>query len=56
MAQAMTNIPARPGRAALVRKKALVKAINTHDTQVVDCWAFNPVNQRPRNAHFQILE
>ncbi len=38
------KIPARHARAAFVRKKTLVKVINTYGTQVVDCWAFNPEN------------
>ncbi|MEM7408336.1 MAG: urea carboxylase-associated family protein [Pseudomonadota bacterium] len=37
----LTTIPARHARAALVPKGAKVKVINTHGTQVVDCWAFN---------------
>ena len=37
----LITIPARYARAALVPKGAKVKVINTHGTQVVDCWAFN---------------
>lgn len=37
----LINIPARHARAARVRTKSMVKVINTHGTQVVDCWAFN---------------
>ena len=37
-----TTIPARQAKAALVKRKSHVKVINTHGTQVVDCWAFNP--------------
>lgn len=44
MSAELINIPARHGRAALVNKKARIKIINTHGTQVVDCWAFNPAN------------
>ncbi len=35
------NIPARHARASFVPKGAKAKVINTHGTQVVDCWAFN---------------
>lgn len=37
-------IPARRGKALLVKRKSLIRVINTHGTQVVDCWAFNPAN------------
>jgi len=37
-------IPARHAKAALVKKGRSVKVINTHGTQVVDCWALNPDN------------
>ena len=40
----LVNIPARYGRAAFVKKGQRVKVINTHGTQVVDCWAFNADN------------
>jgi uncharacterized protein YcgI (DUF1989 family) len=33
------TIPARHAKAALVKKRQLIKVINTHGTQVVDCWA-----------------
>lgn len=35
------TIPARGGRAALVKAGQHVKVINTHGQQVVDTWAFN---------------
>ena len=35
------TIAARHARAAFIRKNAKVRVINTHGTQVVDCWAFN---------------
>lgn len=38
------TIPARRGKAVLVKRKSLIKVVNTHGTQVVDCWAFNPAN------------
>lgn len=38
------TIPARHARAAFVSKGAKIKVINTHGTQVVDCWAFNAAN------------
>ena len=38
------TIPARHARAAFVKKGRRVKVINTHGTQVVDCWALNPDN------------
>lgn len=34
-------IPARSGKAAVVRRGQSIKVINTHGTQVVDTWAFN---------------
>ena len=37
-------IPAGHARAALVKKKQRIKVINTHGTQVVDCWALNADN------------
>ncbi|MDH3692947.1 MAG: urea carboxylase-associated family protein [Gammaproteobacteria bacterium] len=40
----LINIPARHAKAAFVKKKSLVKVINTYGTQVVDCWAFNANN------------
>ena len=41
---ALITIPARHGKAGFVKKGQKVKAINTHGTQVVDCWAFNANN------------
>lgn len=38
------NIPARHAKAAFVKKGQQIRVINTHGTQVVDCWAFNPAN------------
>ncbi len=38
------KIPARHARAVLVRKRQHIKVINTHGTQVVDCWALNADN------------
>jgi uncharacterized protein YcgI (DUF1989 family) len=35
------TIPARSGKAAVVRRGQSIKVINTHGTQVVDTWAFN---------------
>jgi uncharacterized protein YcgI (DUF1989 family) len=37
----LITIPARQGKAAFVEKGQRIKVINTHGTQVVDCWAFN---------------
>jgi uncharacterized protein YcgI (DUF1989 family) len=34
-------IPARHGKATFLKKGQSIKVINTHGTQVVDCWAFN---------------
>jgi len=46
--QATTNqrivIPAGHARAAFVKKGHRIKVINTHGTQVVDCWALNADN------------
>jgi len=39
-----TTIPARHAKAAFVRKRQHIKVINTHGTQVVDCWALNADN------------
>ena len=36
-----TTIPAGHARAAFVARGRRVRVINTHGTQVVDCWAFN---------------
>lgn len=38
---AIIEIPARRGKAALVRKGQIVKVINTRGQQVVDTWAFS---------------
>jgi len=40
----LIRIPARHGKAAYVKKGRRIEVINTHGTQVVDCWAFNAVN------------
>ena len=37
-------IAARRGKAAFAAKGSRIKVINTHGTQVVDCWAFNADN------------
>ena len=42
--QSVTEIPARRGRAAVVKKGQQVRVVNVHGTQVVDCWAFNAAN------------
>lgn len=34
-------VPARHGRAVLLHKGEAVQVINSHGTQVVDCWAYN---------------
>ncbi|MFT5113189.1 MAG: hypothetical protein ACI8P9_002517 [Parasphingorhabdus sp.] len=39
-----TSIPARHGIAAFVKRGKRIKVINTHGTQVVDCWALNAEN------------
>lgn len=38
----LIEIPARRGKAARVSKGQTVRVVNTHGSQVVDCWAFNP--------------
>ena len=38
------TIPASHASAAFVKKGKKVRVINTHGTQVVDCWAFNAAN------------
>ena len=40
----LITIPARRGKAAFVRKGGRIEVINTHGTQVVDCWAFSAAN------------
>ncbi len=41
MANALIEIPARHGRALRLKAGQAVRLINTHGTQVVDCWAWN---------------
>jgi uncharacterized protein YcgI (DUF1989 family) len=41
MQQGETQIPARSGKAARVRRGQSIRVINTHGEQVVDTWAFN---------------
>lgn len=43
---ALVMIPAGHGKAARLRTGQKVKLINTHGTQVVDCWAFNAYDLR----------
>jgi len=38
------TIPARHAKAVFVRKRQKIKVINTHGTQVIDCWALNADN------------
>lgn len=38
------TIPARHAKAVFVKKRQHIKVINTHGTQVVDCWALNADN------------
>ena len=38
------TIPARHAKAVFVKKRQHIKVINTHGTQVVDCWAVNADN------------
>ena len=40
----LVAIPARHAKAAFVKKGHRIKVINTHGTQVVDCWALNADN------------
>ena len=40
------TIPPRQARAAFVKRRQKVKVINTHGTQVVDCWALNAEDMR----------
>ena len=44
-------IPARYGKAAFVKRRQLIRVINTHGTQVVDCWAFNAKNITEYMSH-----
>lgn len=38
------TIPAKHAKAVFVKKRQHIKVINTHGTQVVDCWALNADN------------
>ena len=40
------TVPARKAKAAFVRRRQKVRVINTHGTQVVDCWALNAEDMR----------
>ena len=40
------TIPARKAKAAFVRRRQKIRVINTHGTQVVDCWALNAEDMR----------
>jgi len=40
------TIPAREGKAVLLKKGEAVQVINTHGTQVVDCWAYSAADIR----------
>ncbi len=40
----LVTVAARRGKAAFVPRGKRMKIINTHGTQVVDCWAFNAEN------------
>jgi len=40
----LITIPARQAQARFVKKRQRIKVINTHGTQVVDCWALNADN------------
>jgi uncharacterized protein YcgI (DUF1989 family) len=42
MSEQLVTIPARSGKAALVKAGQRIKIINTHGAQIVDTWAFNP--------------
>jgi uncharacterized protein len=42
----LITIPARKGKAALLRKGQRVRVINTHGSQVVDTWAFSIADLR----------
>ncbi|MBS0249367.1 MAG: DUF1989 domain-containing protein, partial [Proteobacteria bacterium] len=39
--ETLIEIPARHGKALKLKKSQAVRLINTHGTQVVDCWAWN---------------
>ena len=40
-ASELVTIPARKGKAAILRQGQSIRVINTHGTQVVDAWAFS---------------
>ncbi len=40
----LITIPAGHARAAFAKKQQVIRVINTHGTQVVDCWALNAHN------------
>ena len=42
----LVTIPARKGKAAHLRKGQRIRVINTHGSQVVDCWAFSTAESR----------
>ena len=42
----LVTIPARKGKAAHLRKGQRIRVINTHGSQVVDCWAFSTAEPR----------
>ena len=62
MSQAETvTIPARRGKAVRLKAGQRLKIVNTHGTQVVDCWAFNAKDMgeymsmpHSRNAVFRL--
>jgi len=42
----LTTLAARTGTAVRLAKDGSVKIVNTHGTQVVDCWAFNAADHQ----------
>jgi uncharacterized protein YcgI (DUF1989 family) len=48
----LTLVPARKGKAALLRRNQRLRLVNTHGQQVVDTWAFN----RDDMAEFMSME
>ena len=52
MADALITIPARRGIATHARAGQTITVINTHGTQVVDCWAFNAAD----NGEYMSME
>ena len=46
MSDTRITVPARKAKAAFVRRRQKVRVINTHGTQVVDCWALNAEDMR----------